>query len=59
MILGDLTEGRDFEDLLLEIWAGSVSQREFDRKLTDLGEAMASSKEHYLQIQQKYKEIFS
>ncbi|MEW6662061.1 MAG: SNF2-related protein [Bacillota bacterium] len=58
MILGDLTEGRDFEDLLMEIWAGSTSQNELERQLTDLGEAMARSKENYLQIRQKYEEIF-
>lgn len=58
MILGDLTEGRDFEDLLMEIWAGSASRDEANRKLANLGDSMARSKEHYLKIRQSDAEIF-
>jgi len=41
MILGELTEGRDFEDLLPEIWAGSASPNDLDRQLADLGKPWA------------------
>ncbi|KKM10897.1 helicase SNF2 [Clostridiales bacterium PH28_bin88] len=58
MILGDITEGRDFEDLLMEIWAGSASQAELDQKLADLGDALARSKDQYLKVRQAEEEIF-
>lgn len=58
MILGDLTEGRDFEDLLMDIYAGSTSRDELEKQLADLGQALAQSKEHYLKVRQYDDELF-
>lgn len=58
MILGELTEGRDFEDLLMDIWIRSNSLSEAEKQLEDLGDALAKSKDNYMRVKQQYEGIF-
>jgi len=58
MILGELTEGRDFEDLLMDIWTKSNSLSEAEKQLEDLGDALVKSKDNYMRIKQQYEGIF-
>ncbi|CAA7601380.1 Superfamilies 1 and 2 helicase C-terminal domain protein [Acididesulfobacillus acetoxydans] len=52
MILGDLTEKRDFEDLLMDIWARSSDDARLNAEMTELGERLASAKEHYQAVKE-------
>lgn len=58
MILGELTEGRDFEDMLMDIWIKSGSLDEAEKQLEDFGEALAGSKKSYMNMKQQYEVIF-
>jgi len=58
MILGELTEGRDFEDMLMDIWMKSASLAEAEKQLEDFGEALAESKKNYMNMKQHYEVIF-
>lgn len=58
MILGELTDEKDFEDLIMDIWAGSPSDAELARGLEELGDALARSRERYQEIKQHDMEIF-
>lgn len=58
MILGELTEGRDFEDMLMDIWMKSGSLAEAEKQLEDFGEALAESKKNYINMKQRYEVIF-
>ncbi len=50
MILGNLKEKKDFEDLVMEIWAGSEDDLETNQKFDQLGDSMVQAKEHYHKI---------
>lgn len=52
MILGNLKQKQDFEDLLLEIWAGSQEEDVCLRRMQDLGEELVQAREHYRQVKQ-------
>lgn len=47
MILGHLKEKKDFEDLILDIWARAADDREVRREMEALGHRMLAAKEHY------------
>lgn len=52
MILGNLKQKQDFEDLLLEIWAGSKKEEDCLRRMQDLGEELVQAREHYRQVKE-------
>ncbi|MCL4514498.1 MAG: DEAD/DEAH box helicase [Firmicutes bacterium] len=58
MILGELSDERDFEDLLMDIWAGSRTDAELEARLAELGEALAQSKERYNTARQHDEALF-
>ncbi|TDA70572.1 MAG: DEAD/DEAH box helicase [Clostridia bacterium] len=58
MILGELAEEKDFEDLIMDIWAGSHSDAELAKGIAELGDALARSRERYEEIKQHDLEIF-
>lgn len=47
MILGELTEERDFEDLLFEAWAQARDESEVRTGMERLGEALADARSRY------------
>ncbi len=47
-ILGGISEDLDFDEILLELWAGTPTHQEFRKRLDGLGEQMLRAKEMYL-----------
>lgn len=47
VILGNLTEDQDFPDRVLEIWLGSTSEAEAQRKFHELGENLATARTEF------------
>ena len=47
MILGHLTEERDFEDVVMEAWAGAQTAEEASRRFAALGDELVRAKEAY------------
>ncbi|MHB1651236.1 MAG: DEAD/DEAH box helicase [Desulfitobacteriaceae bacterium] len=52
MILGDLTEKRDFEDLLMDIWARSADDASLNAEMAELGDRLAAAREHYQAVKE-------
>jgi hypothetical protein len=50
MILGDLHEKRDFEDIIMDIWAGALDDISLQSQLSDLGDRLFRAKEQYLAV---------
>ncbi|MDR3543964.1 MAG: SNF2-related protein [Desulfosporosinus sp.] len=50
MILGDLTEKRDFEDLIMDIWAQSNSDEVLKSEMQELGDRLVVARDHYLAV---------
>ena len=50
MILGNLKEKRDFEDLLMDIWAGSPDDAVVQAQMDDLGNRLVGARDHYLAV---------
>ncbi len=50
MILGDLHEKRDFEDIIMDIWAGALDDISLQSQLSDLGDRLLKAKEQYLAV---------
>jgi superfamily II DNA or RNA helicase len=50
MILGDLDEKRDFEDIVMDIWAGN--EADVRPGMEALGERLASARQHYQAVRE-------
>ncbi len=50
MILGNLDEKREFEDIVMDIWARSSDENDLKREMDELGRQMMSAKNHYLTV---------
>ena len=50
MILGDLNEKRDFEDIIMDIWAGALDDISLQSQLSGLGDRLFKAKEQYLTV---------
>ncbi len=50
MILGNLREKRDFEDIIMDIWASALDDISLQSQLTDLGDRLFTAKEQYLAV---------
>jgi SNF2 family DNA or RNA helicase len=50
MILGNLREKRDFEDIIMDIWAGALDDTNLQSRLSDLGDRLLTAKEQYLAV---------
>ena len=50
MILGNLKEKKDFEDLVMEIWARSQNDSEINKEMNNLGEQLVVAKQHYEKV---------
>ncbi len=58
MILGHLTEERDFEELLLEVWTRARSEAELEQGMAQLGETLARSRSAYERTQEYDDALF-
>ncbi len=52
MILGNLQEKRDFEDMIMDIWAGTEDDDTLRVGMEELGERLASARNHYLSVKE-------
>lgn len=52
MILGDLTEKRDFENLIMDIWARSDNDESLKSEMEELGDRLVVAREHYLAVKE-------
>jgi SNF2 family DNA or RNA helicase len=52
MILGNLREKRDFEDIIMDIWAGITDEASLQNQMEDLGNRLFTAKEQYLSVKQ-------
>jgi superfamily II DNA or RNA helicase len=52
MILGNLHEKRDFEDIIMDIWAGAQDDAVLQTELSDLGDRLFKAKEQYLAVKE-------
>ena len=52
MIIGNLHEKRDFDDMIMDIWTGTDDDDTIQAGLDELGERLASAKNHYLSIKE-------
>ncbi len=50
MILGNLKEKKDFEDMIMEIWARAADTGELRKNMDALGEQMVEAKNHYYSV---------
>jgi SNF2 family DNA or RNA helicase len=48
MVLGNLDEEREFEDIVVDMWAEARDEAEFHQRMEDLGDRLAVAKEEYL-----------
>jgi SNF2 family DNA or RNA helicase len=58
MILGQLSDERDFEDLLLDIWIQSQTAEELDSGYNRLGEMLVSARQAHQKIQEYDDALF-
>ena len=48
MVLGNLDEEREFEELVVELWASASDESDFHRRMEALGERLSAAKQEYL-----------
>jgi len=58
MILGQLAEERDFEDLVMEVWARARTPEEVASGFEQLGEALVQAREAYRRAQEYDEALF-
>lgn len=58
MILGELKPEREFEDLVLDIWAGSQGGRSADEGFEELGEQLVEARQRYESAVEYDSELF-
>ena len=52
MILGNLQDKRDFEDMIMDLWAKAEDEAKLKAGLDELGNRLAAAKEHYLAVKE-------
>lgn len=57
-ILGELTEDKEFEQILMEAWLEAADQREAAERMDRLGELIVREKESYLKIKKLDEALF-
>ena len=58
MILGELTEERDFEDLLFDVWTRARTEAEVKAGMDQLGQALVEARARYQQTRQYDEALF-
>ena len=59
MILGNLSEDREFSDIVFDIWARSADEVAARRGFDELGDQLVAAKRHYEEVKQLDEELFS
>jgi len=52
MILGNLEEKRDFEDIIMDIWAGTDNEETMRAGMENLGERLTAARRHYVAVKE-------
>lgn len=52
MILGNLDQKKDFEELVMDIWAQATDETDLRRRLDHLGEQLIEAKKHYQAVKE-------
>ena len=52
MILGNLQEKRDFEDIIMDIWARSSDELGVKQEMGELGDRLAAARQHYIAVKE-------
>ncbi|SFR03784.1 Helicase conserved C-terminal domain-containing protein [Desulfoscipio geothermicus DSM 3669] len=52
MILGNLKEKKEFEDIVMDIWARCPDETELKREMDQFGEQLAQAREHYRAVKE-------
>ena len=58
MILGNLTDDRDFEGIVMDVWLQSVSQEQLRLRMDELGQALTRARDAYLQTRSYDEALF-
>ncbi len=58
MILGQLADERDFEDIVMDLWAGARSSDEAARSFERLGDELIQARQKYQQAQEYDEALF-
>ena len=58
LILGSLSDERDFPDIVLDLWLKAADEQELEQGFTRLGEELLQAKEQYLAIKQLDEQLF-
>ncbi len=58
MILGNLEDEREFQDVIADLWAESVGQDDFARRMEELGNRLLAAKAAYLEQRTHDDKIF-
>jgi len=52
LILGNLQEKKDFEDLIMEIWARASNEQELEKDIEQLGDQLVAARQHYQAVKE-------
>jgi hypothetical protein len=58
MILGYLTQGRDFEEMLLEVWLNSQDEASLETGMDELGDQLVQAREKMSKVQEFDETLF-
>ena len=58
MILGNLDEEREFQDVVVDLWAAASDATDFERRMEELGNRLLEAKEAYLQQRSHDERLF-
>jgi len=58
LILGNLSDERDFPDIVFDLWLKAADEKELEEDFARLGEELLQAKERYLAIKQLDEQLF-
>jgi len=58
MILGNLKESRDFEDVIMDIWARTREEEDIKKEVEEFGEELAEAKSEYDRVKRYDEDLF-
>ena len=58
MILGSMDEEKEFESIIMEIWAEAKDNEDAEKKFSELGEQMVEAKKQYIKHKKLDESLF-
>ncbi len=58
MLLGNLSDRRDFADIIMDIWVNSQTQKELEKGMEDFGENLVEARKQYTSIKNYDNHLF-